>query len=148
MGGSGSGRKRITPITDGVKKMIIVARSFGMKWDDINTSLGYHFNAKYIDDFRRQNPEFDAECEVAFFNRKLSFAQKLEKAALPNEGGVNTTLAIKFAEKYGIFEKELKTAMTAVQINSGNDGNTINVCFVDAPLPQLPASETIDGTPN
>lgn len=138
MGGVGSGKRRKIEITDGVKKLIIVARSFGMQWKDIDRALGYINNTDYLEDFRRQNPDFDAECEMAFLNRKMKYAQKFEKAAIPEDGKpVNEKMAIRLAEQYGILDKEKSTPSTAIQINQQNEGSSgLQICFVDAP-PQL-----------
>ena len=147
MGGRNSGRKTKIEFSEPVKNLIKVARSFGMEWKDIAKNLGYK-STDSLEDYKKKNPGFSAECEVAFLNRRLKFAQRLENAAVPNIGGANTTLAIKFAEKYGIFEKETKTPTTAVQINNQGEGG-IQVCFVDAPPPpQLTASSVIDAVAN
>lgn len=144
MGGNGSGRKRKIEITDGVKNLIKMARSFNIRWIDISKALGQS-DCKFLLDFRHNNPEFEAECEMAFLTRKLNFASRLEKAALPAEGGANTTLAVKFAEQFGIFEKDVKGPLAAFQVNNNGEGGAgIQVCFVDAPPRELPMPETID----
>lgn len=142
MGGFGSGRRRKVEFTESVQNLIKLARSHGLKWIDIANSLGYP-DVDVIYDFRRENPLFDAECQMAFLQRKVLFANKLEKAAIPDNGMVNTVLAVRIAEQYGILEKESKTPLANIQVN--NNEQALQVNFVSAnPIQPKQISEIID----
>lgn len=140
MGGPGSGRKKKVDINDTVKNLIVHLRSFGVRWGDIANDLGYE-GTDAIEDFRRKNPDFDTELALASLNRKALFAQKLEKAAIPDNGKVNAELAIKIAEQMGLFDKENKgPAVNINQLASGGGFLPIQVTFIESK--RLP--ETID----
>jgi hypothetical protein len=126
MGGAGSGRRHITTFPDPVKNLIKMARSFGVNWGEIAKTLGYK-GTDSLEHFKRNNPEFVDECEAAFLTRKLSYAQKLEKASIKDDGTINTLIAIKFMEQFGMFLRDDKPT-TAIQVNS-NAG--IQVAFVE-----------------
>lgn len=147
MGGAGSGRKRKVQLTDTVKNLIKLARMYNIRWQDIANALGY-VETDTLEKIRRENPEWDMELSLAHLTKKVSFAQKIERAAIPDHGGkVNTELAIKLAEQLGIFERENKgpPQVAINQLSTGGAPPMIQVAFIE-PKQIAQEGETIDVT--
>lgn len=140
MGGIGSGKRKQLVLTDSSKKLIKAYRQRGYSWADIAKDLGFKSSTP-IDDFRRENPDFDEECDAQFGILKMSLHDRYVEAALPKNGTPVAAMANRIAERYGIINPEKPS--TAIQMNAMGGG--IQVAFVEpSQLPPAQEQVTLD----
>lgn len=141
MGGIGSGRRKELIIDDAAKKLIRGMRCRGYTWEEIAKDLGFK-SPDPLYNFRLENPDFEKECSIIYGNLKMSLHDRYVKAALPENGPANASMANRLAEKFGIIDAEKPS--TAIQMNAMG-GAGIQVAFIEpGQLPPSPAEVAID----